>query len=480
MTDFTELVDLAAERLGGAVLTANDEFFAPKENLLKAGEAVWIEGKYTDIGKWMDGWETRRRREPGYDWCVIRLGLPGVVRGVVVDTSHFRGNFPEACSLEACAVDGYPTPEELLTATWIEILPGSRLAGHTKNRFAVEMDTGRVTHLRFNIYPDGGVARLRVHGEVVPDWRRLIRYGGEIDLAGMENGGTVISCSDMFFGNRHHLILPGPSLGMHDGWETKRRRGPGHDWAIVKLGARARLHRAEVDTSHFKGNAPASCSLEVGDKHGAHLDWREVLPRTPLRPHTLHRFDELADMDRVSHARLNIYPDGGVARLRLFGTVDGLDRLNSLLTEAAEAELLACCGSREWARQMVKSRPFRDASHVKETSDRIRWSLRQEDWLEAFAAHPRIGERGDGWSEAEQAGARGADAGTLAALTEANQAYESRFGHIFIVCATGKSAEEMLAILCERLGNDPETELRIAAEEQYKITNLRLDKLLSS
>ncbi|MEA2599365.1 MAG: hypothetical protein QOF89_357 [Acidobacteriota bacterium] len=320
MSDFTDLTDLAAERLGGAVLAANDEFFAPKENLLKAREAVWIEGEYTDVGKWMDGWETRRRREPGYDWCILRLGLPGVIRGVIVDTAHFRGNYPESCSLEACTVEGYPAPQELMRAAWTEVLLRSPLQGNAKNPFQIERESGRVTHLRFNIYPDGGVARLRVHGEVVPDWARLTRHGGEVDLAAVEHGGLVLSCSDMFFGNRHNLILPGPPLGMHDGWETKRRRGPGHDWAIVKLGARGTLHWVEVDTSHFKGNAPGSCSIEGCDAEG---DWREILPLTPLRPHTRHRFDEIAAIGSITHARLNIFPDGGVARLRLFGAPAG-------------------------------------------------------------------------------------------------------------------------------------------------------------
>ncbi|HKV13139.1 MAG TPA: 2-oxo-4-hydroxy-4-carboxy-5-ureidoimidazoline decarboxylase, partial [Thermoanaerobaculia bacterium] len=302
-------------------------------------------------------------------------------------------------------------------------------------------------------------------------------------LAGTENGGVVLSCSDMFFGNRHNLILPGPSLGMHDGWETKRRRGPGHDWAIVKLGMRGALHRAEVDTSHFKGNAPGSCWIEGCDAPGASgdlMDWREILPRTPLRPHTRHLFDELAAAGPFTHVRLNIFPDGGVARLRLFGTVNALDRLNGLPSADAVAELLRCCGSRVWARRMAESRPFRDLSGMKEAGDRIWRSLGREDWLEAFAAHPRIGEKGSRWSEAEQAGARGADAETLAALVAANRVYESRFDHIFIVCATGKSAAEMLELLRGRLDNDPETELRIAAEEQRKITNLRLEKLLAS
>lgn len=458
------------------MLAANDEFFAPKENLLKAGEAVWIEGKYTEVGKWMDGWETRRRREPGHDWCIVRLGLPGALRGVIVDTAHFRGNYPESCSLEACAVEGYPTPEELMAAAWTEVLPRSPLEGNAKNRFLIERESGRVTHLRFNIYPDGGVARLRVHGEVVADWRRLARYGGEVDLAAVENGGLVLSCSDMFFGNRHNLILPGPPLGMHDGWETRRRRGPGHDWAIVRLGARGTLHRVEVDTSHFKGNAPGSCSIEGCDEA---QNWREILPLTPLRPHTLHRFDGIAAAGPLTHVRLNIYPDGGVARLRLFGTVSVLDRLNAMPAGEVETALLDCCGSRVWARRMTEGRPFQSAADIKQKSNQIWRSLGREDWLEAFAAHPRIGEKGNRWSEAEQAGARGADKETLAELIAANRVYESRFDHIFIVCATGKSAAEMLGLLRARLDNDPETELCVAAEEQRKITNLRVEKLFS-
>ena len=497
MSDFSDLMDLAAERLGGAVLAANDEFFAPKENLLKAGDAVWIEGRYTDVGKWMDGWETRRRREPnissGGDWCLVRLGLPGVPRGVVVDTSWFRGNYPESCSIEACALPGHPSPEELLEAAWTEILPRSPLEGNSKNRFPIGKEIGRVTHLRLNIYPDGGVARLRVHGEVAPDWDRLLRLGGEIDLAGAENGGLVLSCSDMFFGNRHNLIVPGPSHGMHDGWETKRRRGPGHDWAIVRLGMRGALHRAEVDTSHFKGNAPGSCSIEGCDAPEGLAEgaaWREILPRTPLRPHTLHRFDELAEAGPFTHARLNIFPDGGVARLRLFGRIGRLDRLNAAPAGEAEAMLLSCCGSRVWARRMAEGRPYRDLHEVLRRAGEVWWSLAPQDWLEAFAAHPRIGERAatgaerhdrrsERWSEQEQAGARDAGAGTLAEIAELNRRYEERFGFIYIVCATGKSAETMLDLLRRRLENDAETEIRVAAEEQSQITRLRLEKLLS-
>jgi allantoicase len=329
--DFTELIELASERLGGAVLFANDDFFAPKENLLKSSAPIYIEGKYTDLGKWMDGWESRRRRTPGFDWCIIRLGLSGVIRGVVVDTSHFKGNYPEECSLDAVAIDGLPTTNQLISdaVAWTELLRPAKLNGDSLNPFVIRSDH-RWTHLRFKIYPDGGVARLRVFGEVVPDWRRLQQIGGEIDLAAVEHGGTVLSCSDMFFGHRHNLIMPGRALNMSDGWETKRRRGLGHDWTIVKLGRQGHIRRLEIDTSWFKGNFPESCSVESCNAPGVSIEtlqspefvWTPILDRTKLQAHTRHLFDDLKDGGRASHVRFNIFPDGGVSRLRVYGLID--------------------------------------------------------------------------------------------------------------------------------------------------------------
>jgi len=280
----------------------------------------------------MDGWETRRRRTPGFDWCIIRLGLPGIVRGIVVDTSYFRGNYPEHCSLEGATFSGLPTDQELTSENvqWIPLLPQMALAGDSKNPFPINYDE-RITHLRFKIYPDGGVARLRVHGEVIPDWDQLQRAGGQIDLAAAENGALVLSCSDMFFGHRHNLIMPGRAANMSDGWETKRRRGPGHDWTIIKLGRPGQIHRVEVDTSHFKGNFPESCLLEScnvesGDAEALtnlSVPWSTVLPRTRLQAHTRHFFDrELSDTGVASHIRFSIFPDGGVSRLRVYGTFE--------------------------------------------------------------------------------------------------------------------------------------------------------------
>ncbi len=329
--DFTELIDLASERLGGAVLYANDEFFAPKENLLKSSAPIFIEGKYTDLGKWMDGWESRRKRAPNLhelsDWCLVRLGLPGIIRGVIVDTSFFKGNYPSHCALEACTVDGLPEVAQLMddSIQWTELLPRTELRGDSQNQFAIQHKS-RVTHLRFRIYPDGGVARLRVHGEVTPDWECLIRRQSELDLAAIEHGGRVITCSDMFFGHRQNLIMPGRALNMSDGWETKRRRGPGCDWAIIKLGRRGVIRRVEVDTAWFKGNFPESCSLEAceieGDAMTKKTAWKELLPRTKLQAHTRHSFeDEVENIGSATHVRFNIFPDGGVSRLRIFGRV---------------------------------------------------------------------------------------------------------------------------------------------------------------
>ncbi|MDQ2667782.1 MAG: allantoicase [Gemmatimonadota bacterium] len=324
MTDMTELVDLAAEALGGTVIVANDEFFAPKEALLKPTPAEWREGVYTERGKWMDGWETRRRREPGYDWAIIHLGTPGVVRGVVIDTTFFRGNYPESASLEACDVEGTPSPEELagVGTSWRTILTKSPLVGDTKNQFAVT-DDARVTHLRLNIYPDGGVARLRVFGEV--DSTHL-DANTLVDLAAIENGGYSVVCSNMFFGHRQNLIMPGRSTHMGNGWETQRRRGPGHDWTIIRLARPGIVEMVELDTDHFKGNAPGACMLEYMNAPDATQDelvtgaWKPLVARHTLQPHSRHRW-LVSESATATHVRLNIYPDGGVARLRVIGRV---------------------------------------------------------------------------------------------------------------------------------------------------------------
>lgn len=314
--DFTHLIDLASARVGGKAVAASDEFFAPKSNLLKPAKAVWLADKYTSRGKWMDGWESRRKRTPGYDWCVVKLGLRGFIKGVNIDTSFFTGNFPSHASLEARDAKG----------AWIEILPKTALQGNGDNLLAVKADKPYDT-VRLNIFPDGGVARLRVYGEVAPDWSRIPKKT-LVDLVAVENGGLPLLASDMHYSHPQNLIMPGRSKNMGDGWETKRRRGPGWDWAILKLGAPGQVRRIEVDTNFFKGNYPDSCMIEGVHKPGAtgaeladeFTPWAPVLPQTKLSAHKRHHFrKEILPHGPITHVRLNMYPDGGISRLRLIG-----------------------------------------------------------------------------------------------------------------------------------------------------------------
>jgi allantoicase len=485
LNDFLDLPDLANEAVGGAAIACNDEFFAEKENLLRAHAPEWREHAYTDRGKWMDGWETRRYRPadgvaPGrasdiHDWCIVRLGMPGVIRGIVVDTAFFRGNYPDTCRIQAATIDAPLDLRELDTAEWIEIVPRSPLEGNAQNIFTVASEQ-RFTHVRLSIYPDGGVARLRVHGEVRT--RRTPR--GLVDLAALEHGAVVEECSDMFFGSRSNLIKPGASRSMADGWETRRRRGPGNDWAIVKLAATGTIDRLEVDTSHFKGNAPALVRVDGSPDR---LDWRALLA-TPVQPHTRHAFDDLRRVGDVAYVRLSVYPCGGVARLRAWGTPaaerePGIHALNALTPLEATSALLRCCGSSAWAAAMTGARPFEVLAALLRIAERVWFSLDTAAHLEAFGAHPKIGERSSSaWSGGEQASALTAADATRAALGDANREYESTHGFIYIVCATGRPVDEMLADCLARTAHPRDEELRTAGEEQAKIMRLRLAKLI--
>jgi allantoicase len=507
MKDFTQLADLAAERLGGRVLDANDDFFAPKENLLKESKPIFVEGKYTARGKWMDGWETRRRRTPGYDWCIVGLGLPGIIRGVVVDTSFFTGNYPERFSLEGCDLgERHPHKNEksLLhpeKTQWIQIFPETSLKGDSRNLFAIE-NGSRFTHLRLKIYPDGGVARLRVHGEAVPGAELLLRR--DINLVAVENGGSVVVSSDQFYGAPRNLLMPYRAKNMGDGWETKRRRGPGHDWVILKLGIPGTIRRVEVDTAHFKGNYPDSCALQAASAQSSVVDalnasslaWEQVLPNSKLKANHRHVFSKLQHAGVATHVRFQIFPDGGVSRLRIFGRAHvpadrakSLERFNRLPRQRALRALLDCCGSKKWTQQMAARRPFASEAELFEAADQTWSALPREDWLEAFLHHPPIGGTqaktkqsaiANRWSAKEQSAAQRATPEVLQTLATQNRAYAEKFGYVFLICATGKSSEEILSAVRQRLPNDPDTELRVAAEEQRKITRLRLEKLLES
>jgi len=480
-----ELLDLVSERAQGRVLAASDDFFAEKENLIKLADPIFIADRYTDRGKWMDGWESRRKRGPGHDWAVLRLGIPGMIRRVIVDTRYFTGNYPEQCSLEACTAPRNATAEEL--SGWIELIPKSPLRGDALNTFEV-VHTQRFTHVRLNIFPDGGVARLRIQGEACPDWRAM---GGEIDLASAENGATVADASNRHYGNPTNMLMPGRGRNMGDGWETRRRRGPGYDWAVVRLAAEGMIERVEIDTAFFKGNYPDSCSLETSAT-GEEGSWTELLSQAKLQADSIHIFEkELREAPPIRFARLRIYPDGGVSRLRLFGHLNEQGRietrlatLNSDPLEQAVAAFLRCCGSTSWAKAMGAGRPYASLTALEEAADE-HWShCTTRDILEAFSAHPQIGQKGGqksaaAWSRQEQSAASTADAATRQELETMNLLYFQKFGYIFIVCATGKSMEEIAYILRGRIENDPEEEIFNAGEEQRLITHLRLRKLLS-
>ncbi len=492
MKDFTDYLDLAGQRFGARAVVANDEFFAARENLLKPEPAVFLPDEYTERGKWMDGWETRRRRETGYDFCIVRLGAPGKIHGVVVDTAFFRGNFPEECSLDGALIEGYPSEEELAGADieWHEILPKSRLEGDSKNRFPITSPYA-FSHVRLNIFPDGGVARLRVHGEPFVRFGRLPVGDGLVDLAAALHGARVVQVSDMFFGVRENLIMPGDPKNMGEGWETQRRRGPGHDFSIVKLAARGIVRRVEVDTSHFKGNCPARCLLEAthceADEPPASAEWWPVL-EAPLRRDTRHFFiDEVDGRALATHVRLNVYPDGGVARLRVHGEIPREERerlgvrwLNAVPPARAESEMLACCGCRKFAQELAALRPFANMAELYAAADRTWLALGEQEWLEAFGAHPRIGEKGGRQTQSEQSRASQGSKETLEEIRRLNQEYEKKLGFVFLICATGKSAEEIRDAARVRVAQDRPAELRSAAEEQRQITRLRLERLLTS
>lgn len=314
MEDFSTRTDLASRALGGGVVFANDEFFAAADHLVLPTAPTFSPRTFDHKGQVYDGWETRRRRSPGQDVAIVRLGAPGVIRGVDIDTAFFVGNYPPHASVDALAAEGHPAPAALQAATWTPIVPKSALAGDTRNLFPVE-DHRRFTHVRLTIHPDGGVARLRVHGEVVPDPALLPEV---IDVAALVNGGTVAGCSNMFYGRPHNMLMPGLAQHMGDGWETSRRRDASNDWVEVTLAAPSHLELIDLDTTHFKGNAPGAAAVR-GSLDGG--EWFEVLPRIPLNPDTPHRF-RVAPGRAADRVRLDIYPDGGMARLRVIGRPD--------------------------------------------------------------------------------------------------------------------------------------------------------------
>jgi len=493
---FADLTELSSGTLGGQAIWASDNFFAGMENLVKPHPAVWDAERYTDRGKWMDGWEPRRRRHPGHDTAIVKLGVAGELAGVDIDTSHFLGNHAPFASLDVTTAPADATAELLRDhAEWTPVLDQTRLERGGSNVFAIE--ARHATHVRLHIYPAGGVARLRVYGR--PD----VKVSERCDLASARVGGRALACSDMFFSRMDNLLRPDVAKDMGDGWETKRSAYPRTDWVVLALGQPGTLDTIRVHTRHFKGNYPTGVRLEGvywpdAPPHAISLSdrWETVAPDTDLGPDQAHDI-AVTVPGPWTHLRMTILSDGGISRLRAFGTPTQavpqdafLDGLNALSSDACFEAFHRCCGSTRWARQLTADRPFLSRAHLHGQAAHRWWHLGHAHWHEAFGHHPRIGAdvarlrekfaKTATWSAGEQAGLATADEATIQALAQGNRDYEAHYGHIFLVCASGLTAAEMLARLQSRMSNDPIAELHIAAGEQAKITALRLDKLATA
>ena len=314
-------INLAQPRLGAEVIYSTHDFFAEANRMLKPEEPVFIEGKFDDNGKWMDGWETRRRRTGGYDHAIVKLGLAGIIKGIDIDTRHFTGNYAPAASLEACYTSSTPDQD----TEWETIIPSVSLQGNSHHYFEVDEDA-TFSHLRLNLYPDGGVARLRVYGQVQCNWSSKDKTQ-TYDLAAVEQGARAIAWNDEHFGCAANLLAPGRGVNMGDGWETRRRREPGNDWCIIELGHPGIIEEVIVDTAHFKGNYPDRCSIQAATVEGGTTAsiitqsqfWPELLQPGKLEMDDIKHFTDIQAIGSVSHIRFNIFPDGGVSRLRLLG-----------------------------------------------------------------------------------------------------------------------------------------------------------------
>lgn len=477
MKAFAHLLELSSADLGGVVHWSSDDFFAEASNLLKPGPAVFDPDAYTDRGKEMDGWESRRRRVRGHDVAVIELGVPGVLEGVDIDTSHFLGNHPPFASIDVAWAPGVGA-NAMDTVEWTEVLGQVPLERGCSNLFG--LPRVRATHVRLHMVPAGGIARLRVYGSP----RKELRGGDDpIDLAGLLNGGRALGCTDMFFSPMSNLLRPQGPENMGGGWETRRSRPPGKDFVILELGHIGALEHIEIATTHFKGNYPSTVAVDgvlwPGAEPWALMNtdaWRPVVEAAPLGANRRHFFRQLAETGPLSHLRMRIEPDGGVARFRAWGWP----------REAVgfELDVTGICGSTAWTEAM-SGRTWSSREHVLGEAERQWWRLRPADQLEAFAAHPHIGgdvgvlrEKYQARAASEQAGVDSASEELLHLLATANVEYENRYGFLFLVCASGKTAQQMFDILQHRMENGERLEFQVACGEEAKIMRLRLESAL--
>lgn len=488
-----DYIDLASDRLRGHVLAVSSEIDGSARRLLQSScPSALFEGNKR-LQETSDAWSTRRRSS-GHEWVIVRLGVPGLVRELVIGTRGVGTDCPGFASVEGCVAPHGALPDEL--DGWVELLPKSTIKGDCQNRFDV-LSRQRFTHLRLNVYPDGAVSRFRVLGEALPDWAATGRaFPPYLDLAAGRNGGLVVSSSATAIGKASHLNAPDSALSGQDGWVTERRREPGCDEAAIRLAARGRIRMAVVDTHHLTDHAAPAMSLDAatGWEQPEEGDWFEILPVQRLLPDTEHIFDSgFHEHDDVRWVRLKLHPDGGVSRLRLWGEVSPGGVLESrllYLSACGEPELhgifMAVCHSVKFANELCDMAPFESVADL-QRKGATAWSrCREKDWKESLAGHPRIGQKASGndlasrWSRGEQSKAATPDEAVKAELAARQAEYEEKFGFIFLICASGRSSGEILAALNERMEQAPERELQTVAEELAKIIHLRLEKLLES
>ncbi len=318
------MINLAEPRLGSKVIFRTDDFFASANRIINPNPPIFKEGIFDKHGKWMDGWETRRRRRKGFDYLIVKLGKPGKIFNVDIDTSHFNGNQPTHASLEACYSNKKPNKK----IRWIKILNKKKLGPNKNHNFKIK-NKSVFTHIKLNIFPDGGVARLRVYGEIEI---KKINFGKKlINLTSVLNGASIVGCNNEHFGKAENILAPGKGKNMGDGWETRRSRGKNFDWLVIKLGRTGTISKIEIDTHHFKGNYPDKCSLQVGyipKKLSNHsvikksTKWKSILNSVKLSANKKHGFNnKVMKKNKINFIRINIYPDGGISRIRAFGKV---------------------------------------------------------------------------------------------------------------------------------------------------------------
>ncbi len=324
------LIDVACSDTGTKVIYCSDEFFADSSRMLQPNEPVWIEGKYDENGKWMDGWESRRRRDGKDDFCFIRLGSKSSIKSFNVDTSHFTGNFAPGISIHGCSVPGGTTDDRVVDGTavseWFELLSKNDLKGDSHNKFECN-EKNPITHLKITLHPDGGIARLRAYGEAWTEIRDSSFDG--TNVLSKESGARAIFANDEHFGCLSNILERHEPLSMADGWETRRRRVPGNDWGVLALAKPALVDEIIVDTKFFKGNFPDTISISTAniydDKESSIIksssSWKKLLERKKLGMDQIHVFkkSEILHNEPFTHVRIDIYPDGGIARLKLIG-----------------------------------------------------------------------------------------------------------------------------------------------------------------